>query len=170
MEKYEETICLKIYEENEMRLSWYLRKKCMWLNEEDIYDVMQEVWKALSENIQKVGMWDGGSQWKWLASVAYKQAAYYARKNSTKEKLIGRMQEEELHPAKVLTVEEVVIQKITAENIMKKLSRKEKEVLFGDLLETDDSKRKQKGNAAACKSYRARKKLEKHMREGGLSE
>lgn len=170
MKKYEETICLKIYEENEVRLSWYLRKKCTWLNEEDVHDVMQEVWKALSENIEKVGEWNKGAQWKWLASVAHNQAAYYARKNSTKEKLFGKIQEEELRPAKILTVEDVVLDKITAENIMKKLSRSEKEALFGDLLETNGSKGKTKSNAAACKSYRARKKLEKHMKEGGLND
>ena len=54
MNKKEEEIYLRIYEANKERMYWLLRKKCTWLKEDEIPDIMQEVWEALSVNFQKV--------------------------------------------------------------------------------------------------------------------
>lgn len=42
-----EKICLKIYEENKVLLYQYLRKKCTWLSEDDIQNIMLIVWEEL---------------------------------------------------------------------------------------------------------------------------
>lgn len=171
MNKEEAAICLKIYEENCDRISWYLRRKYGWLNEEDVNDVMQEVWKALSENIEKVGAWNPPSQWGWLATVASHQAATCFRRNVKKEELVERIQNYGDLPKKRERVDEAVYSKIIAEGIMRKLSQKDKEVLFGDILDPcDPTEKRRKNNAETCKYYRARKKLEKHMKEGGFND
>ena len=63
MNKKEEEIYLRIYEENKERMYWLLRKKCTWLKEDEIPDIMQEVWEALSVNFQKVAGWNEAAQW-----------------------------------------------------------------------------------------------------------
>lgn len=171
MNKEESKNCLRIYEENNKRINWYLRRKCSWLSEDDICDVMQEVWKALSENIHRVGTWNEASQWSWLASVAYKQAVNVARKNVRKQETTELVQKYIWQSSIRAPLEDSIIHKLTAVNILKKLSPKEREILFGDILKPDDpTVKKRKDNADVCKSYRARKKLEKHMKEGGLDD
>ena len=54
MNKRERAICWEIYEQNKKRIYYFLLKQCKWLDEDDIHDVMQEVWKALSENIHEM--------------------------------------------------------------------------------------------------------------------
>lgn len=64
MDNIQRKICQKIYEENVERVRWYLWKKFEWLNEEDARDIMQDVWRILSENIETVGEWPPAAQWK----------------------------------------------------------------------------------------------------------
>ena len=61
--------------------------------------------------------------------------------------------------------------RVTALSILEQLSVKEKRVLYRETLEPEDPEvKKPKDNAETCKIYRARKKLEKHMKEGGLDD
>lgn len=69
MNKRERAICWEIYEQNKKRIYYFLLKQCKWLDEDDIHDVMQEVWKALSENIHEMCEWSESSCWAWLATV-----------------------------------------------------------------------------------------------------
>lgn len=167
MNKREETICLRIYEENRVRVHWYLRNNYSWLNEEDISDVMQEVWRALTENIEKVCEWDSVSQFKWLLTVTRNQAITMFRKNERRAEAIERYKLYEMQQKTSPSAENVLSLRRSATAVLQKLSAADKDILFGDLLHKDQPE-KPKDNAYACKSYRARKKLEKHMEEGGL--
>ena len=51
MKRKEQQICQKIYEENVERIQWYLRRRYSWLEESDIYDIMQDTWKVMCEHI-----------------------------------------------------------------------------------------------------------------------
>lgn len=171
MNKKEEEIYLRIYEENKERMYWLLRKKCTWLKEDEIPDIMQEVWEALSVNFQKVSEWNEAAQWSWLATVAYNQAVNVIRKRVKREELAEKITAFELFPLKKLSTEETVIGRVTALSILEQLSVKEKRVLYRETLEPEDPEvKKPKDNAETCKIYRARKKLEKHMKEGGLDD
>ena len=76
-----------------------------------------------------------------------------------------------MFPLKKLSTEETVIGRVTALSILEQLSVKEKRVLYRETLEPEDPEvKKPKDNAEICKIYRARKKLEKHMKEGGLDD
>lgn len=71
------SICFKIYEENKSRLFWYLTRKCPWLSYNDVYCIMQQVWKEMAENIKVIALWNETRRWKWLIAVAYKNAIRY---------------------------------------------------------------------------------------------
>ena len=169
MNKRERAICREIYEQNKMRIYYFLLKQCKWLNEDAIHDVMQEVWKALSENIHEMCGWDESSCWAWLATVAHNQAVTYFRKATKSDALLEKLGNYDWGPKRSLSAEDIAVQRIIAENVLEKLTPKEKEVLFKNVLHpnTKDEKVK-KGNAEVCKSYGARKKLEDYMKEGGL--
>ena len=63
------------------------------------------------------------------------------------------------------------MQRITAEGVLEKLSSREREILLSKYFKTavtdEDEERK---NAKNCKRYRARKKLQEYMKEGGMDE
>lgn len=69
------------------------------------------------------------------------------------------------------SAEDSAIEKITAENILGKLSEADKKTIFEIYLQSDSSKKsKKKSNAEICRYYRAKKKLVKKMKEGGMDE
>lgn len=73
-------ICLKIYEENKDCIYWYLKKKCTWLSDDDVHDIMFAVWLELSSNIQEVyNLSNKTMQSAWLLSVTHRQALHYKK-------------------------------------------------------------------------------------------
>lgn len=171
MNTLEKEIYLRIYEENKERLYWMIVKRCNWLEQDEISDIMQETWEALGVNIQKVSEWEKSAQWSWLVMVAYNQAVNVVRNRVKRQELAEKIKAFEVFPGKRISTEEKVIGRVTALRILEKLSVKEKRVLYKDTLEPGDpEEKKPKDNAEICKIYRARKKLEKHMKEGGLDD
>ena len=103
--------------------------------------------------------------------VAYNQAVNVVRNRVKRQELAEKIKAFEVFPGKRISTEEKVIGRVTALRILEKLSVKEKRVLYKDTLEPGDpEEKKPKDNAEICKIYRARKKLEKHMKEGGLDD
>ena len=75
-----EKICLKIYEENKVLLYKYLRKKCTWLSEDDIQNIMLIVWEELCVNVRAVYILKNKeSQSMWLLSVTHRLAREYKK-------------------------------------------------------------------------------------------
>lgn len=75
-----EKICLKIYEENKVLLYKYLRKKCTWLSEDDIQNIMLIVWEELCLNVRAVyKLKNKESQLMWLLSVTHRLAREYKK-------------------------------------------------------------------------------------------
>lgn len=75
-----EKICLKIYEENKVLLYKYIRKKCTWLSEDDIQNIMLIVWEELCVNVRAVyRLKNKESQSMWLLSVTHRLAREYKK-------------------------------------------------------------------------------------------
>lgn len=163
-------ICAKIYEDNVERVRWYLWRKFEWLNKEDAHDIMQDVWRILSENIDTVGEWPPVAQWKWLETVAHNRVISFLRKAERNMEIDGEI-EDYSGFSTTDSAEDSAIEKITAENILGKLSEADKKTIFEIYLQSDSSKKsKKKSNAEICRYYRAKKKLVKKMKEGGMDE
>lgn len=170
----ERIICQKIYEDYHQKINWYIWKHCGWLCEEKVHDVMQELWIALCQNITEISERTEGEQWAWLVTVVRNSAITELRKMQRDKDRLDRIQAEiELYP-KVISMESNVMNKMAANEILKKLSPEEKRILFEEHLDEESSEgkkvSKRKSNAVVCKTYRARKKLEKYMKDGGLDE
>lgn len=174
MNTKEKSICQKIYEENHKKINWYIWKHYAWLNEEDRYDIMQDLWKALCQNITNVSARTEGGQWAWLVTVIDNNVVSLLRKNGRDEKLEEKIQFRMKNMSEDKTIENKVVDKILAEKILDKLSTEEKRILFEKHLhkpsQYENRTSKTQGNALTCKVYRTRKKLEKHMKEGGMDD
>lgn len=171
MDMHQRQLCQKIYEENVERIRWYLWRKFEWLNPEDVHDIMQEVWKVLSEDIEDVGAWPPVAQYKWLETVAHNKVISLMRRGTKAEEIEEDMQLEYSRTTNTNSAEESAIEKVTAETILGKLSDEDKKTIFNSYLQSDTSKNpKKKNNADVCKLYRAKKKLKKAMKEGGMDE
>lgn len=178
MNNKEQLICQKLYEENNKRIKWYLWRHYGWLDEDCVYDIMQEVWKEMCVHIGKVSSYPEEGRWAWLVTVTNSKVVSFIRANARKEELVERVQNYSKRLPETNPVQEMAIQKMLAESVMEKLSAEEKRTLFGKYLGLrkikDNEDRiscadKKSDNAQTCKMYRARKKLLKHMKEGGLN-
>ena len=170
MDNIQRKICQKIYEENVERVRWYLWKKFEWLNEEDVRDIMQDVWRILSENIETVGEWPPAAQWKWLKTVAHNRVISFLRRAERNVEIDGEIGVS-FGLSTITSAEDSAIEKVTAETILKKLSKSDKRTIFKNYLQSDPSPKPQrKSNAEVCKSYRAKKRLQKEMKDGGMDE
>lgn len=165
MNTKEKTMCEEIYERNHERINWYLWKYYGWLGTHDVYDIMQDVWKELSQHITEVGQWNEAAQWGWLIKVANSKVVSLTRSNTRDYRLAEKVEGFYTESSPMDCVEEMVVHKILAEKVMQKLSPKEKRTLFEQYSLHESSER---DNASICKMYRARKKLKRYMKEGGL--
>lgn len=171
VDMHQRQMCQKIYEENVERIRWYLWRKFEWLNPEDAHDIMQDVWKVLSEDIEEVGDWPPVAQYKWLETVAHNKVINLMRRGTKAAEIEEGMQLEYSHTKNTHSAEEAAIEKVTAETILEKLSDEDKKTIFNSYLQSDTPKTlKKKNNAEVCKLYRAKKKLKKAMKEGGMDE
>ncbi|MBS6193946.1 MAG: sigma-70 family RNA polymerase sigma factor [Clostridiales bacterium] len=174
MNKKEKMICEKIYEDNHRRISWYIWKHHSWLGEEDIYDVMQDLWKSLCQEITQVSKRTEQGQWAWLITVTNNRIVSKIREKvrnkRLEEKLLAYME----NFSEPESIENAAVDKILAENVLEKMTDEEKYLLFGKFLDRKPLDGEEAlttlDNATVCKTYRARKKLEKHMREEELDE
>lgn len=169
MNKREKKMCEQIYEENKSRVLWYLRKNFSCLSESDQFDVMQDVWIALSENIDKLVKRDKDEQGAWIMTVTNSKVMTLFRANTRDVKLEDKCLNLGQGTVYSEPVDDIVVEKILAEGVLKKLSIQDKRTLFEDYVNpVPKEKEVIRSNAEICKSYRARKKLLQRMTEGGM--
>lgn len=171
MKRKEQQICQKIYEENVERIQWYLRTQYSWLGESDVYDIMQDTWKVMCEHVHDLEGRSERERWAWLITVAKNNVISWIRSNVREEELEERVQSGFGRFPCFTSAEEVVLQRITAEGVLEKLSPREREILLRKYFEpavTGESEGRK--NAKNCKRYRVRKKLREYMKEGGMDE
>ena len=69
MKRKEEELCLRIYEEYRNRIYRYLKHKFPDIPQEDLRDIMQNVWADLVKDIHKLIPLDETDRLKWLLAV-----------------------------------------------------------------------------------------------------
>lgn len=171
MRRKEQEMIRRIYEENKEKIRWYLWKHYGWLSREDVFDIMQDTWKAMCEHIEEIAESSEAEQWRWITTVVRSKVVSMIRSNARDERLTEKVQENIGESSVFPPAEETAVQKMTAEGILERLSPREREVLFDEYLKpsllTEETAR---SNAENCRSYRARKKLQTYMKEGGIDE
>lgn len=165
-------ICQRLYEENGVRVRWFLASRFSDLSEDDVFDVMQEVWKTLAEHIDVVLKKDSDGQRAWLLTVARNKAYDKVRERQRELHLIERVQENDpMMRQKDASAQDIAVGRVIASAILEKLSCADRETLFGEYFNVSSEMETEKvTNAKTCKRYRARMKLKKYMEEGGLDE
>lgn len=157
MEEEEKKMCEEIYNNNYQKVLWYLRKNFTSLNEEDYFDIMQDVWGKLSSHIESVGKRNKNEQQAWIMAVTTNQAITYIRNRIRDTKLEERLIMTGKKPFYSEAVDSMVIEKMLAIEVMGKLSEKDKKELFA--LYCDSEEQESMNNVHLCRRYRARKKL-----------
>ena len=172
MNKHQQEICQYIYEEQKQSIYWYLRTHFGWLGDEDVHDVMSEVWLAMCQNVDRLSQLDEIAQRKYLFRVAHNQAVNFQRYDERNKSLMEKIDQDTVtFPIYSDSVENMAMERISAQSVIDKLTQKDKKVLFRHYLSLSNLESKTtKSNADICKDYRVRQKLVKMMREGGLDE
>lgn len=172
MNKREKQICAEIYEANKNIVYRYLKKKFSDIPEEDLLDIMQNLWTDLVKDIKKVSVRDDTARLKWLICVARMEGINWYRKNSKVfiESLDSetQMYADRIPADKVLNpVQEFVLEKLTALEILQSLTKPEREVLYASYARNPvlDGERNFT-NAERCRNYRMKKKLKEAFKKG----
>ena len=96
MKRKEEELCLRIYEGYRNRIYRYLKHKFPDIPQEDLRDIMQNVWADLVKDIHKLIPLDETDRLKWLLAVGKIEACEWYRKNQKMQfQSLEEVQEEE---------------------------------------------------------------------------
>lgn len=170
MTKKERLICEKIYNDNHKRINWYIWKHYGSLSEEEIHDIMQDVWKALCQDIAEVSKRSEEGQWAWLITVVKNRVKSGYRNHERDKKLEEKLLLNVDDYPEAKSAEAHVLEKVAAEEILNKLTREERQLLFQKYQDPNLSEESgilgKTANAIACKLYRVRGKLKEYMKEG----
>ena len=162
MSNLERELCRKIYEEFKDRLHWYVQKRFYWMNSEDLFDIEQDTWRKLMENIDVVGLLEPPEQLNWLVEVCHNQAVSLLRKYGRIVDKDSEIMEQLLDAKNIISVEDEVIDKIMLEELMKNLSKEDRKILYRNAFSLKNEKR---SNAEICKVYRIKQKLRKMWKD-----
>ena len=156
-------ICNRIYFENQDRLNWYLIKRFPDLNPEDMRDILQETWHKLSKNIDEVAERKPDEQTFWLMKVSHNEVISLLRKQKLDKNKMAEFQERLMESKQKVSVEDEVVDKITAQEMLQKLTTEEIRILL-DKMENSSDKKARKSNAENCKTYRIIQRLRKKLK------
>lgn len=169
MDKNQQEICLEIYENNKAKIYWYLRKHNPGLAEDDVFDIMQDVWAALVKSIGTVELKDEDGRTAWLYKVCITKASDWFRKRERANNLDEKIQSDSKQIYSHDPVPDIVMDKIEALEILNELTESERKTFFSNFWETPEAvDEKVSKNAVTCRVYRVRKKIEERlgMRKG----
>lgn len=163
MKKREQKLCEEIYTQYAERIYWYIKRHYYDIPEQDIRNVMQEVWVSLSKEIGKVIVMEKERQLYWLFAVCKSKCLDYYRRTKKAwelDELLQKQYEERPIPS----VEGTVTGKLEGWEILESLSPDERKTLAAHYFEerpSDLSTRE--ANALACKNYRVQQKIKNKM-------
>lgn len=152
--------CQELYVKHKQFMYWYVKKHFPDLPEEDIRDILQEVWTSLVNGINKIYDKGDEGQFAWLIRVTQTKVIDYYRSRKKTEELgekIGlALQEEQMEAS----VQDAVIAKMIAMELVEGLSEAERKVLFAEYLSEGNE---DTSNAFKCKRTRLRRKIEESL-------
>lgn len=151
--------CQELYERYKQFMYWYVKKHFSDLPEEDIRDILQEVWTSLLKRIDQ--LYDKGEegQFAWLIKVTQSKVIDYYRVQKKTEDLGRRIGTALMEEQTGLSVQDTVIEKMIAMELVEELTEAEREVLFAEYF----SDTREFSNAFKCKRSRLRRKIEENL-------
>lgn len=175
LKRTEEELCLWIYNKNKDTIYRYLKTKFPYIPQEDMRDIMQNTWTDLVREIRKLIPLDATDQLKWLLAVGKIEGYNWYRKNQKLQfqslEEVQEMEQESIWEHLLPDpVQDLVLEKLEALEIIKSLTEPEWKLLYAACEEPLQKDRKLSTNAERCKRYRARKKLMKRFGKGAFDE
>lgn len=175
MKRKEEELCLWIYETYKDRIWRYLNYKFSGIPKEDLRDILQNVWTDMVKDIHKLVPLNETERLKWLLAVAKIEAYdWYRMKQKMQFESLEEVQEKEQRNIwnQLLPdpVQDLVMQRLEALEIVKNLTEPECQILYSSCGEDWQESSKLSTNAERCRKYRVRKKLKELFEKGELDE
>lgn len=175
VKRKEEELCLWIYENYRDRIYRYLKYKFPNVPQEDLRDILQNVWTDLVTDIQKLVPLDETERLRWLLAVAKIEACdWYRANHKVQLQSLEEVQEKEERNIwdHLISdpVQDLVIKRLDALEIVRSLTEPECQVLYSSCGETGQEHHKLSTNAERCRLYRIRKKLRELFEKGELDE
>lgn len=163
MKKREQKLCEEIYTQYAERLYWYIKRHYYDIPEEDIRDVMQDIWVSLSKEIEKVSEMGNERRLYWLFTVCKSKCLDYYRSTKKAWELDDLLQKN-YEERRVPSVEKTVTGKLEGWEILESLSPDERKILAAHYFEERPTNLSAKeANALACKNYRLQQKIKNKM-------
>ena len=140
--------CRELYVKYRQFMYWYVKKHFPDLPEEDIRDILQEVWTSLSNAIDK--LYDKGDegQFAWLIRVTQTKVIDYYRSRRRTEELGEKIGLALREQQEVGSVQDIVIARMIAMELVEGLTEEERRILaieyFSDADEAGCAERSKK--------------------------
>lgn len=158
MDRRDHDRCQELYVKYREFMYWYVKKHFPDLPEEDIRDILQEVWTSLLNAIDK--LYDKGDegQFAWLIKVTQTKVIDYYRSQRKTEELGERIGLALQEQKEGCSVQDTVIARMIAMELVEGLTEKERRVLSIEYFsDTND----EISNAFKCRRSRLRRKSRK---------
>lgn len=162
MDEREQNRCQELYLKYRYLLFMYVKHQNPSLQEDDIHDILQEVWTALTDAIETVSAKNEKGQIAWLMCVSKNKTMDYFRAKKKKEQLgekIGFALRDSLVGC---SVQDAVIDKMIAIEVVENLTDTERKIFAAECFREEDVQIADT-NAYKCKRYRLRKKIEEGL-------
>lgn len=152
--------CQELYVKYRQFMYWYVKKHFPDLPEEDIRDILQEVWTSLLNAIDK--LYDKGDegQFAWLIRVTQTKVIYYYRSRKRTEELGEKIGLALREQQEVGSVQDIVIARMIAMELVEGLTEEERRILA---IEYFSDTTGEVSNAFKCRRSRLRRKIEESL-------
>lgn len=152
--------CQELYVKYRQFMYWYVKKHFPDLPEEDIRDILQEVWTSLLNAIDK--LYDKGDegQFAWLIRVTQTKVIDYYRSRRRTEELGEKIGPALREQQEVGSVQDIVIARMIAMELVEGLTEEERRILA---IEYFSDTTGEVSNAFKCRRSRLRRKIEESL-------
>lgn len=152
--------CRELYVKYRKFMYWYVKKHFPDLPEEDIRDILQEVWTSLLNAIDK--LYDKGDegQFAWLIRVTQTKVIDYYRSRRRTEELGEKIGLALREQQEVGSVQDIVIARMIAMELVEGLTEEERRILA---IEYFSDTTGEVSNAFKCRRSRLRRKIEESL-------
>lgn len=152
--------CRELYVKYRQFMYWYVKKHFPDLPEEDIRDILQEVWTSLLNAIDK--LYDKGDegQFAWLIRVTQTKVIDYYRSRKRTEELGEKIGLALREQQEVGSVQDIVIARMIAMELVEGLTEEKRRILA---IEYFSDTTGEVSNAFKCRRSRLRRKIEESL-------